>query len=85
MKGMLASCHRKQPSSSPIKEQMLPDCQCNPNTPLNKKVDNFIRYVCREADTTDADILLESLDPTLFPGVSTSIEAHSGFANEQAK
>ena len=38
-----------------------------------------------EADTTDADIFLESLDPTLFPGVSSSIEAHSGFANEQAK
>ncbi|KAJ7132292.1 lipase [Mycena epipterygia] len=34
---------------------------------------------------TDADFSLESLDPTLFPGLSSSIEAHSGFANEQAK
>jgi len=38
-----------------------------------------------EADATDADAFLESLDPTLFPGVSSSVEAHSGFANEQAK
>ncbi|KAF8799863.1 hypothetical protein BYT27DRAFT_7263486 [Phlegmacium glaucopus] len=33
----------------------------------------------------DTDLLLESLDPTLFPGVSPSIHAHSGFTNEQAK
>jgi hypothetical protein len=38
-----------------------------------------------EADATDADAFLESLDSTLFPGLSSSIEAHSGFANEQAK
>jgi len=38
-----------------------------------------------EADATDADAFLESLNPTLFPGVSSSVEAHSGFANEQAK
>ncbi|KAF8167207.1 lipase class 3 family protein [Crassisporium funariophilum] len=38
-----------------------------------------------EADATDADAILESLSPTLFPGVSSSVEAHSGFANEQAK
>ncbi|PPQ69478.1 hypothetical protein CVT25_002042 [Psilocybe cyanescens] len=37
------------------------------------------------ADATDADAFLESLDSTLFPGVSSSVEAHSGFANEQAK
>ena len=34
---------------------------------------------------TDVEVLLEPLDPTLFPGMSSSIEAHSGFANEQAK
>lgn len=38
-----------------------------------------------EADATDANAFLESLDSTLFPGLSSSIEAHSGFANEQAK
>ncbi|PPQ80915.1 hypothetical protein CVT25_014335 [Psilocybe cyanescens] len=37
------------------------------------------------ADATDADAFLESLDSTLFPGVSSSVKAHSGFANEQAK
>jgi len=38
-----------------------------------------------EADATDADAILKSLNPTLFPGVSSSVEAHSGFANEQAQ
>jgi hypothetical protein len=50
-------------------------------TNFNKRADN----VCSEADGTDADAFLESLDATLFPGISSSIEAHSGFANEQAK
>ncbi|KAJ7886069.1 alpha/beta-hydrolase [Mycena leptocephala] len=34
---------------------------------------------------TDADFFLRGLDPTLFPGLSSSIEVHSGFANEHAK
>ncbi|KAJ7067106.1 alpha/beta-hydrolase [Mycena amicta] len=34
---------------------------------------------------TDSNFFLESLNPTLFPGLSSSIEAHSGFADEQAK
>ncbi|KAF8797570.1 lipase class 3 family protein [Phlegmacium glaucopus] len=38
-----------------------------------------------QAGATDANAFLESLDPTLFPGVSPSVEVHSGFANEQAK
>ncbi|KAJ7577987.1 Alpha/Beta hydrolase protein [Mycena floridula] len=33
---------------------------------------------------TDADIELSSLDPTLFPGISSSVEAHSGFQESQA-
>ncbi|KAF8882766.1 Alpha/Beta hydrolase protein [Gymnopilus junonius] len=37
-------------------------------------------------DTSEiCDAFLESLDSSLFPGVSSSVEAHSGFANEQAK
>ncbi|KAF8167182.1 lipase class 3 family protein [Crassisporium funariophilum] len=38
-----------------------------------------------EADATVANVVLQPLDPTLFPGVSSSIEAHSGFADQQAK
>ncbi|KAJ7230654.1 Alpha/Beta hydrolase protein [Mycena pura] len=34
---------------------------------------------------TDSDFFLESLDPTLFPGLSSSIEVHNGFAAEHAK
>jgi hypothetical protein len=39
----------------------------------------------RLADLEDADFFLESLDPTLFPGVPSSVQAHSGFAGGQAK
>lgn len=38
-----------------------------------------------EALATDANAFQESLNPTLFPGVSSSVEVHSGFANEHAK
>lgn len=87
MKGMLASRHRKQLSSSLIKEPILRECQCNLIllTQLQTKGSQFICCMYSEAVATDADILLESLDTILFPGVSSSIEAHSGFANEQAK
>ncbi|KAH7881944.1 Alpha/Beta hydrolase protein [Phlebopus sp. FC_14] len=33
---------------------------------------------------TDADFFLTSLDPNLFPGISSSIEVHNGFRDEQA-
>jgi len=38
-----------------------------------------------EADLTDADFFLEPLDPSLFPGVSSSIEVHNGFQKDQAQ
>jgi len=34
---------------------------------------------------SDTDFFLTNLDTTLFPGLSSSIEVHSGFADEQAK
>ncbi|KAI0741773.1 lipase [Daedaleopsis nitida] len=34
---------------------------------------------------TDGEIVLENLDSTLFPGLSTSIEAHHGFAKAHSK
>ncbi|KAG0697948.1 Alpha/Beta hydrolase protein [Suillus ampliporus] len=33
---------------------------------------------------TDADFFLTTLDPTLFPGISSSIEVHNGFGDAQA-
>ncbi|KIJ55281.1 hypothetical protein M422DRAFT_23892 [Sphaerobolus stellatus SS14] len=36
------------------------------------------------ADLTDIDFFLEPLSSTLFPGVSSSIEVHNGFAGSQA-
>lgn len=44
---------------------------------------NFV--LSSEAIATDIDAFLEKLNPSLFPGISSSIEVHSGFANEQAK
>jgi hypothetical protein len=41
--------------------------------------------LCSEADATDANAFLENLDWSLFPGISSSVQVHSGFANEQAK
>ncbi|KXN85765.1 Lipase [Leucoagaricus sp. SymC.cos] len=38
-----------------------------------------------QALATDANAFQENLDSTLFPGVSSPVEAHSGFANEQSK
>lgn len=37
------------------------------------------------ADLTDLDFFLQDLDPTLFPGLPSSIQVHEGFANEHAK
>ncbi|KAG1745926.1 Alpha/Beta hydrolase protein [Suillus paluster] len=36
------------------------------------------------SDLTDADVFMERLNPTLFPGVGSSVEVHSGFADEHA-
>ncbi|KAF9073596.1 lipase [Rhodocollybia butyracea] len=37
-----------------------------------------------EADLTDLDFSLTALNPSLFPGVSSSVEVHNGFGDEQA-
>ncbi|KAF8493037.1 lipase class 3 family protein [Russula emetica] len=37
------------------------------------------------ADLTDLNFFLQGLDPTLFPGLPSSIKVHEGFANEHAK
>ncbi|KAH9936333.1 alpha/beta-hydrolase [Fomitopsis serialis] len=37
------------------------------------------------SDLTDVDIATENLDSSLFPGVSSDVWVHSGFANEQAQ
>ena len=34
---------------------------------------------------TDADILMAPLDPTLFPGVPSTVRAHQGFLDAQAQ
>ncbi|KAF8813995.1 lipase class 3 family protein [Phlegmacium glaucopus] len=38
-----------------------------------------------QASTTNTDLVLSSLDSTLFPDVSSSIQVNSGWANEHAK
>ena len=34
---------------------------------------------------TDVNIVMKSLDTTLFPGVSSSVQVHGGFADEHAR
>ncbi|KAF8258441.1 alpha/beta-hydrolase [Lactarius quietus] len=43
---------------------------------------NPLKFV---ADLTDLNFFLTNLDSTLFPGLSSSIQVHSGFAAEHAK
>jgi hypothetical protein len=38
-----------------------------------------------EALATDVNIIQRSLDSTLFPGISSDVAVHSGFADEQEK
>jgi len=38
-----------------------------------------------ESDLTDIEVLLASLDPKLFPGVSSGVQVHDGFRDEHAK
>ena len=37
------------------------------------------------SDLTDINFILKNLDSTLFPGVSSDVEVHGGFADEHAK
>ncbi|KAG6377045.1 alpha beta-hydrolase [Boletus reticuloceps] len=37
------------------------------------------------SDLTDVGIIMKSLDPTLFPGLDSSVQVHSGFANEHTQ
>ncbi|KAJ3802954.1 alpha/beta-hydrolase, partial [Lentinula aff. detonsa] len=38
-----------------------------------------------ESDLTDVEVLLGSLDSSLFPGISSSVQVHDGFRDEHAK
>ncbi|KAJ3511453.1 hypothetical protein NLJ89_g4086 [Agrocybe chaxingu] len=74
---------------------------CNPSVTINWSCGGYVGYSPSQesvivahqgtnpskiqADATDVDALLENLDSTLFPGVDSSVEVHSGFAGEQAK
>lgn len=39
----------------------------------------------RLADLTDLDLFQQELDSTLFPGLSSDIKVHGGFADEHAR
>jgi hypothetical protein len=41
-------------------------------------------HIHRLSIVTDADFFLTNLNPTLFPGISSSIKVHNGVANAQA-
>jgi hypothetical protein len=56
-----------------------------PKTPDWNWPDGIVIFSFRLADLTDLDFFLQGLDPTLFPGLPSSIQVHQGFANEHAK
>jgi hypothetical protein len=64
-----------------MKVQIQLNCRCTRFTAydLKKLID-----LHSLSDLTDANVFMESLDPTLFPGVNSSVEVHSGFADEHA-
>lgn len=45
----------------------------------------MVLHSSRLSDLTDIDIITENLNSTLFPGVSSDVWVHSGFADEQAQ
>lgn len=67
------------PSSSPTKA-LIPPGTCDYFFPS---------YICLPfhslADLTDANIVMKSLNSTLFPGLHGNVQVHSGFANEHAQ
>ncbi|PPQ79130.1 hypothetical protein CVT26_004098 [Gymnopilus dilepis] len=52
---------------------------------LQSVIDYFLTICDRVPLLTDGDFFLTKLNSTLFPGISSSIEVHSGFADEHAK
>lgn len=70
------------PWSSPIKEQTQKKCETYFG--LSSCVSLPKLLPSRESLVTDADFFLTNLNSTLFPGISSDIEVHSGFADEQA-
>lgn len=44
----------------------------------------YLTHICSESDLTDVEFDLAPLSTTLFPGVSSSVEVHSGFQDEHA-
>ena len=82
---MLGSPHPSRQSSSPTKEPTPPKCAC-PSLSLSHfhPITRPSTHPTSLADLTDVDFFLGSLDATLFPGISSSIQVHSGFRDEQA-
>jgi hypothetical protein len=64
-----------------MKVQTQPNCGCMCFTAYDLRKLIVIHSL---AVLTDADIFMERPDPMLFPGVDSSVELHSGFANEHA-
>src|SRR6266702_5921797 len=79
---MSGSPRRKTPSLSPIRVPTPANCKL---TSLRGSYGIIAHPRVRLAVLTDVDILLEPLDPTLFPGIPSSIEVHHGFALEQTR
>ena len=75
--------HRRPPRYEP--DPVVSVRRMGLGTPELDWPDGIFIFSSRLADLTDLDFVLQGLDPTLFPGLPSSIQAHEGFANEHAK
>lgn len=50
----------------------------------NIRPDQGFIYLPSESDLTDIDVPLAPLSSTLFPGISSDVEVHTGFQDEHA-
>ena len=86
--GMSGPPHRCRQSSLRIKVQIPTNCNYHLFRDFFPAFDEtfYLKQLpSRFADLTDIDFFLEPLDPSLFPGIPSGVEAHNGFAREQAR
>lgn len=80
--------HRRKQSSLRIKVQIPQNCLIvifagTFFPPANDILSLSTTF--RFADLTDFEFFLDPLDTSVFPGIPSGVECHSGFANKQAK
>lgn len=80
---MLATGLRKMRLLSRMRAQIRPSCEAH--NQLGSRTEIAYEHHFSLSDLTDINIFTKNLDSGLFPGVSSDIWVHGGFADEHAK